>query len=263
MSTHENRLVHHTARMRPLQVLHSERLTPNMQRIVLGGEALAGFDSPAADDHVTLFFPNSDGTFVLPELTTAGPRWPDGVAPSPARDFTPRAYDAQAGELVIDFVLHGDGVAAIWAANAQPGDALMVAGPRGSHLLADSYDAYVLIGDETALPAIARHLEMLPEHAQAEVFIEVPDADDRQPLPSAAQVRVSWLERNGFDAASSTLLEDALVDFEEPDGDAFYWIACESRRARMMRKFIEGHLGVPKDWIRATGYWKAHPEDVE
>ena len=263
MSTHENRLVRHTPRMHALQVLHSERLTPNMQRLVLGGDALEGFDSPVADDHMTVFFPNADGAFVLPELTTAGPRWPNVGAPSPTRDFTPRAYDAQTGELVIDFVLHGNGVAASWAANAQPGDALMVAGPRVSHLLADSYDAYVLIGDETALPTIARHLEMLPEHAHAAVFIEVPDADDRQPLPSAAQVRVSWLERNGFDAASSTLLEDALVDLEEPDGDAFYWIGCESRRARMMRKFIEGHLGVPKDWIRATGYWTAHPEDTE
>ena len=185
------------------------------------------------------------------------------VAQAPARDYTPRHHDAAAGELVLDFVLHGHGVAAAWAANAQAGDALVVAGPRGSHLVADDYDAYVLIGDETALPAIARRLAELPEHAQAEVLIEIPEEGDRQPLPSAAQVRVSWLERNGFDAASSTLLEDALVDFEVPDGDAFYWIALESRRARMMRKFIEGHLQVPKDWIRATGYWKASPDEAE
>ncbi len=43
----------------------------------------------------------------------------------------------------------------------------------------------------------------------------------------------------------------------------FYWIATESRRARMMRKFIEGHLGVPRDWIRSTGYWKAHPDEAD
>jgi NADPH-dependent ferric siderophore reductase len=65
------------------------------------------------------------------------------------------------------------------------------------------------------------------------------------------------------DAASSTLLEDVLTDFEEPEGDTFYWIATESRRARMMRKFIEGHLGVPRDWIRSTGYWKAHPDETD
>lgn len=263
MSLHENRLIRLTPRFRQLQVLHSERLTPNMQRIVLGGDALEGFESPAPDDHVKLFFPNAEGVFVLPELTEQGPRYPEGQAPSPARDYTPRHHDAEAGELVLDFVLHGHGVASTWAANAQVGDALVVAGPRGSHLVADDYDAYVLIGDETALPAIARRLAELPEHAQAEVLIEIPEEGDRQPLPSAAQVRVSWLERNGFDAASSTLLEDALVDFEAPDGDAYYWIALESRRARMMRKFVEGHLQVPKDWIRATGYWKAHPDEAE
>jgi len=260
---HENRTLRLTPRFRQLQVLRSERLTPNMQRIIVGGDELAGFESPAPDDHVKLFFPNAEGVFVLPELTEQGPRYPEGQAPSPARDYTPRHHDAEAGELVLDFVLHGHGVASTWAANAQAGDALVVAGPRGSHLVADDYDAYVLIGDETALPAIARRLAELPEHAQAEVLIEIPEEGDRQPLPSAAQVRVSWLERNGFDAASSTLLEDALVDFEAPDGDAYYWIALESRRARMMRKFVEGHLQVPKDWIRATGYWKAHPDEAE
>ncbi len=260
---HENHTIRLTPRFRQLQVLRSERLTPHMQRIVLGGDALAGFESPAPDDHVKLFFPNAEGVFVLPELTAAGPRYPEGQAPSPARDYTPRHHDAEAGELVLDFVLHGHGVASTWAANAQVGDPLVVAGPRGSHLVADDYDAYVLIGDETALPAIARRLAELPEHAQAEVLIEIPEEGDRQPLPSAAQVRVSWLERNGFDAASSTLLEDALVDFEAPDGDAYYWIALESRRARMMRKFVEGHLRVPKDWIRATGYWKAQPDEAE
>ncbi len=263
MTLHETQLIRLTPRFRHLQVLRSERLTPNMQRIVVGGDALEGFDSRSPDDHVKLFFPNVDGAFVLPELTEHGPRYPEGLAPSPARDYTPRHYDAGAGELVLDFVLHGDGPATSWAARAQAGDALVVAGPRGSHVVADDFDAYVLIGDETALPAIARRLQELPETAVAEVFIEIPEEADRQPLHSAAQVTVSWFERNGFDAASSTLLEDALVDFEQPDGDAHYWIATESRRARMMRKFVEGHLQVPKEWIRATGYWKADPNDAE
>jgi len=263
MSLHESQMIRHPLHIRQLQVLRSERLTPHMQRIVVGGDALKGFHSPSPDDHVKLFFPNADGTFVLPEVTEQGIRFPEGELPSPARDYTPRLHDADAGELVLDFVLHGDGVASRWAAAAKAGDALVIAGPRGSHLLADDFDTYVLIGDETALPAIARRLEELPADAQAEVFIEIPEEADRQPLHSDAQVTVSWFERNGFDAASSTLLEDALVDFEQPDGDAHYWIAVESRRARMMRKFIEEHMQVPKEWIRATGYWKAGADDGE
>lgn len=263
MSLHENRMLRLVPKVRPLTVLRTEALSPNLRRVVVGGEALEGFDSPSPDDHVKLFFPNPDGELVPPALTAEGPKYPEGLTPSPARDYTPRWWDLEARELALDFVLHGDGVASRWAAAAQPGDVLAVAGPRGSHMTADDYDAYVLVGDETALPAIGRWLETLPAQASADVFIEIPEAGDRQPLPEDPRIRVSWLERNGVDAASSTLLEDALRDFEQPDGDAFYWIATESRRARMMRKYIEGHLQVPKDWIRSTGYWKAHPDDGE
>jgi len=262
MPPHENRRIQLTPHFRQLQVLRRERLAPHMQRIVLGGDALAGFESPAPDDHVKLFFPNAEGAFVLPELAADGPRYPEGQAPSPARDFTPSVHDPDAGELALDFVLHGDGVASRWAAAARPGDALVVAGPRGSLLVADDYDAWVLIGDETALPAIARRLAGLPAHVQAEVLVEIPEELDRLPLPSAAQVNVTWFQRNGFDAASSTLLEDALVDFEQPDGDVYYWIALESRRARNMRQFFEEHLQVPRDSLRATGYWKAQANDA-
>ncbi len=262
MSEHESQRLRLSPRLRELCVLRTETLGPHLRRIVVGGDALQGFESPSPDDHVKLFFPNADGAFVVPTLGPEGMKFPEGHTPWPARDYTPRAWDLEAGELVLDFVLHGQGVAADWARHAQPGDVLVVGGPRGSHPVADDYDCYVLIGDETALPAIGRWLENLPGGARAEVFIEIPEQGDRQPLPEDERIRVSWLERNGFDAASSTLLEDALVDFEQPDGDAFYWIATESRRARNMRLFLEEHLQVPREWIRATGYWKAHPHDA-
>lgn len=259
MTTHPSTLTRLPIAFRHLQVIHSQRLTPQMQRITLGGEALAGFASPGADDHVKLFFPNAEGAFVLPELTEHGPRYPEGALPSPARDYTPRQFDADAGALVIDFVVHGDGPATSWAVQAQPGDALVVAGPRGSFAPADDFDGYVLLGDETALPAIARFIAELPAQAEVQAYIEIPDHGDRQPLEHGDNVHIQWLERGGYPAAGSQLLEDALTDIEEPEGDVFYWIACESGRARLMRKFLEGHRQVPKDWIRATGYWKADP----
>jgi NADPH-dependent ferric siderophore reductase len=261
MNTHENRLLRHPLRIRHLQVLRTQPLTPHMRRIVVGGPALDGFVSAGPDDHVKLFFPNADGAFVLPTMTDSGPVYPADAAPSPARDYTPRHYDAATQELTLDFVLHGDGPACRWAARANPGDPLVVGGPRGSFVAADDYAAYVLIGDETALPAIGRWLEELPAGARVDALIEIPGFADRQALPSHAQVRITWLERNGVPMLGSQLLEDALRDFEAPDGDAFYWIACESARARMMRKFVEGRLNVPKEWIRATGYWKSGREE--
>ncbi|WP_313052470.1 siderophore-interacting protein [Stenotrophomonas cyclobalanopsidis] len=263
MTQHENSRLRLDVRFRHLTVLRTETVTPHMRRVVLGGADLAGFDSPGPDDHIKLFFPNSSGEMVLPVMTAEGPRYPEGKELSVARDYTPRWWDNEAGELAIDFVLHDQGIAGPWAERAQPGDTLSIGGPRGSFVVADDYDAYVLIGDETALPAIARWLDVLPDGAEVQAYIEVSDEDERQDLPQYENVRIHWLERNGFPAASSTLLEDMLTDFEAPDGDTFYWIATESRRARMMRKFIEGHLGVPRDWIRSTGYWKAHPDEAD
>ena len=263
MKTHNNRMVRHEIQRRELTVVRTEPLTAKMRRIVLSGEALRGFHSASPDDHIKLFFANADGEVVVPTMTPQGPKLPAGAAPSPMRDYTPRHHDAETGELVIDFVLHGHGVASSWAAQAKPGDTLTVAGPRGSFVVADDYDYYVLIGDETALPAIGRWLEEMPNSARAQVFVEIADAGERQSLQSAADVHIHWLERNGVDAASSTRLEDALREFKPDHGDTFYWIATESRRARMMRKFIEGNLQVDPHSIRATGYWKAGANEDE
>ena len=125
-----------------------------MRRITLGDEQLESFVSAGADDHVKLFFPaNGD----------ARPSFGEGdTERSPARDFTPRTFDVAAGELVVDFVLHGEGPAATWAAAAEPGWLLGQAGPRGSHVVSDDFAWYLLVGDDAALPAIGRRLDELP-----------------------------------------------------------------------------------------------------
>jgi NADPH-dependent ferric siderophore reductase len=72
---------------------------------------------------------------------------------------------------------------------------------------------------------------------------------------------VTWLERNGRAADQSELLEQALRALPKPIGDTFYWIASESRRTRNMRLWLSEERGVPKDWMKAKGYWKANPDD--
>lgn len=260
MTLHESRRVRHDTVFRRLEVREVIDLTPHMRRIVVGGPELEGFHSGAPDDHIKVFFPNPEGEYVTPKMGGNGPEYPAGKAPSPMRDYTPRHYDAAAGTLAIDFVVHGEGVASTWAENAKVGDSFAFGGPRGSFLVADDFDHYVLAGDESALPAMARWLEEMPAGRKATVLIEIPEDADRQPLETRADARITWLPRNGVPAAQSDLLEKAL-DKLVPEGDTFWWVACESRRVRSMRKSIEGGRGVPKDWIRSTGYWKAAGTD--
>lgn len=260
---HAHRQMRHAVVLRTLDVVRVETLTPHMRRIVLGGPELAGFHSAAPDDHVKLFFPNRDGELALPTPGPQGLEPPPGREPSPMRDYTPRRHDVAANELVVDFVLHGTGPASDWARQARPGQRLGAGGPRGSFVVAADFDRYVLAGDETALPAIARWLEEMPPGTRVDALIEIPDAADRQPLASRANLALTWLDRGGEPARSSDRLERALRDLPVPPGDTFYWIAAESRRARAMRQWLGEQRGVPKEWIRATGYWKAEAGDAD
>lgn len=257
---HASRTIRHSLTLRTLEVRRASRLTPHMQRIVLGGPDLQGFVSASPDDHVKLFFPNAAGDIVRPEVGPNGPVWLSDVDYSPMRDYTPRHYDAERQELTVDFVLHGDGPASDWASRAVPGQSLGVGGPRGSVIIAGDFDNYVLAGDETAMPAIGRWLEEMPAGVRATVLAEIPDAGERQAWTSAAQASITWLERDGRSAHESDLLEAALRRLAPPAGDTFYWIATESRRARSMRIWLSEQRDVPKDWIKAKGYWKADPD---
>lgn len=259
---HASRSIRHTLSFRHLEVQRVTRLTPHLQRIVLGGPELQGFVSASPDDHVKLFFPNAAGDIVKPEVGPNGPVWLPHVDYSPMRDYTPRHHDGQRQELTIDFVLHGDGPASDWAAQAAPGERIGVGGPRGSVVVAEDFDSYVLIGDETALPAIGRWLEQMPAGSRVTVLVEIPEAADRQTWASAADVHVTWLARNDLSAGESDLLEQALHRLSPPEGDAFYWIATESGRARAMRIWLS-ERGVPKDWVKAKGYWKAKPDESD
>lgn len=257
MPLHLHQTLRHPLKFRTLDVLRVQRVTTLMQRVVFGGADLEGFTSASPDDHVKLFFPNAAGEIVQPVVGANGPEYPSGRDYSPMRDYTPRHYDASRSELTIDFVLHGDGPASLWAEQATPGQSIGAGGPRGSFVIASDYDHYVLVGDETALPAIGRWLAEMPAAASVDVLVEIPDAGERQPLPSPASVSVQWLARDGASAVTSDVLERALQQLPAHAGDTFYWIAAESRRARAMRIWLSDERRVGKDDMKAKGYWKA------
>lgn len=253
---HQIERVRHPLRIRLLSVARVRHLTPAMVRVTLAGEDLSGFHSGAHDDHVKLFFPRpGDSLPVLPELADGRVLVDETNRPT-ARDYTPRRYDAQAGELDIDFALHESGPASDWARMAKPGDRIGVAGPRGSFVVADDFDWYLFIGDETALPAIARRLEELRPDAAAIVILEVADAREQQPLPGNGGTDVRWLHRDGMAPGDGTLLADAVSTLTLPDGEGYVWIACESLTAKRLREIFLTQHGHPRGWLKASGYWK-------
>lgn len=252
--------VRHTLRFRALEVVKTERITPHLLRVTLGGDELADFVSPAFDDHVKLFFPDADGILSLPTTGPDGPIWPNGIKPT-MRDYTPRHFDSDAKTLEIDFALHLAGPATRWAEQAAPGQRLGVGGPRGSFIVTTNFDWHLLIGDDTALPAISRRLTELPTGARAIVIAEVDSAADQVDLPSAANVQIVWAYRSDANTEEFPLLA-ALKQTTLPEGDFHTWVGCESAAAKAVRAhLIEAHQANPK-WIRASGYWRKGSADT-
>jgi NADPH-dependent ferric siderophore reductase len=236
------RRVRHQPRRRTLTIKQVDKIDAHMIRVTLTGD-LEGFLSLGFDDHIKLFFP--DGTLNS-----------EGAPNTISRDFTPRRHDAAANILEIDFALHDAGPATRWAAQTKPGDTLNVGGPRGSFIIPMDFDWHLLVGDETALPAISRRLAELPAGARAVVLAEVDGAGEELKFDSQADVTVTWAHRNGGAAGASDALAKTLAVLKLPSGDYYAWVACESLIAKALRRqLITDHRANPK-WMRAAGYWR-------
>jgi len=176
------------------------------------------------------------------------------------RDFTPRRFDRTLGTLIIDFALHEAGPATRWATSAQIGDTLEIGGPRGSTVVPDDFDWYLLIGDETALPAIGRRVEELRTDVPVATFVSM-DAGETQDFQTKAAWTPRWIARDGS-SDDGALLRAALADYALPSGEGFVWIAAEASVARSLRNYVIEDLGHPRQWTKAAGYWKRGHSDV-
>lgn len=257
-----SRRVRHPLRFRSLQVRDVQHPTPHLARITLAGDDLEGFVSLGFDDHVKLFFPDPvTGILALPTAGPEGPVWPEGTRPT-MRDYTPHHFDPVGRTLQIDFALHQPGGPATeWAAQARVGQTLGVGGPRGSLIVPTEFDWHLLVGDDTALPAIARRLAELPAAAHAEVVVEVDSPADCLPLPSAAEVAVHWVYRSGAAPDAMPLL-DALRHITLRSGVFHAWVGCESAQAKALRAYLVGECLVNPQYVRASSYWRRGSADA-
>jgi NADPH-dependent ferric siderophore reductase len=223
-----------------------------MRRVTLTGADLAGFtvDEPAAS--VRLLLPSTPGdALVRPVWNGNEFLLPDGRRPL-IRTLTPLRVATETVE--VEIVVHGDGRASQWAATAEPGAVAAISGPGRGYTVDASADAFLVAGDETALPAITQLLPLLPASATVNVHIEVVHADARLPLPHHPRATIGWHDASAGAAPGAALAEAVLA--AEVDAETRVWIAGEAASVQRMRRHLFGERGVPRANATIRGYWK-------
>jgi NADPH-dependent ferric siderophore reductase len=247
-----------------LTVLRTETVAPAMRRLVLGGPGFAeflvnrrGMKQPYTDEYVKLVF-LAEG-FEYPEPLDLGivkDTMPPEARPV-LRTYTVRWVDEVAGELAIDFVVHGDaGVAGPWAARAEPGDTIHVRGPSGGYVPDPSADWHLFVGDEAGLPAITASIEALPAGARAVAFVEIGGPADEIAIATVADLELHWLHRGDAEPGTTTLLDAAVRAHAWPAGRVQAFVHGESALLKSVRPYVMVDRGVAKQDVSVSAYWR-------
>ncbi|MFK3732150.1 siderophore-interacting protein [Streptomyces sp. NPDC088090] len=242
-------------------VVRTERITPHMVRVVLGGPGLDGFAVGEFTDHyVKLLFAPEGVTYPEPfDMERIRAEYPREQWPT-TRTYTVRAWDPVQRELTLDFVVHGDeGLAGPWAARARVGETVRFLGPGGGYAPDPAADWHLLAGDESALPAIGVALERLPAGALVHAFVEVEDAADEQKFATEAGIEVTWLHRAGRPAGEALVEAVRALDF--PAGDVHAFVHGEAGFVKELRRHLRVERQVARERLSISGYWRLGKTD--
>ena len=240
-----------------LEVVRSSWVTPHLVRLTLGGPGFADFQpKDATDSYVKI-------SFAKPELGLEPPydlaALRETLAPADlpvTRTYTVRRVDQAAGTIDIDFVVHGDeGIAGPWAAAAQPGDRVVLAGPGGAYRPDPTADWHLFAGDESAIPAIAAALEALPADAKGLAFLEIGGRDDLVDLDHPAGVQLIWVGRAARDESTAALLATAISGHPWPDGRVQVFAHGERESMKALREVFLTQRGLDRSQLSLSGYW--------
>lgn len=235
------------------RVEHVEQLTPQLVRVVLGGEGLAGFSAGEFTDHyVKLQFPPPGAPYSVPFDAAAVRELPRELQPI-LRTYTVRHWDDARGLLTLDFVVHGDeGVAGPWARRARPGDLVALRGPGGAFTPDPTADWHLMVGDESALPAIAASLARVPPGVRVHVVAEVEGPEGELALETPGDLVLTWVHRGG----QADALLRAVAGLEFPRGRVCAFVHGEAVATRALRRHLLGERGVPRAALSVSGYWR-------
>ena len=237
MRTLENdkqiRRVRHELRFRTLKVLRKEQITPNFMQVVVGGPDLEGFTSLSFDDHIKIMLSDVNGNEIR-------------------RDYTPRQYNAEKQELVLEFAIHDGGNASNWSQQVAIGDSVVIGGPRGSMIIPDDFAAHVLIGDMTALPAFHRRIEELPATAKITVIVKIESAEDQREFVGR-DVTAIWVQTD--EALLAAVQSISVVS------DSYYWCAGENSLMHQTKSILVEEKAVSPKSMSVGSYWKKGVSD--
>ncbi|GAB3868430.1 siderophore-interacting protein [Nocardioides maradonensis] len=216
------------------QVLRREELSDHFVRLTLGGDGLAGFASTRIPDE-----------------------WVGLVVPGQfqSRYYTVRSWSG--AELVVDVVVHEVGLVTEWAlgrAGDPVGQTVTITEPKGSFALPEDAGWLQLVGDLTAMPAMARIAETYADRLPVRIHAEVPDDPETLAgyLPGSAEV--TWAQGHGDGLAAS------VEGSELPAGTGYFWMAGESAQMRAIRKHLMREVRMPSSHYDVMGYWRAVKE---
>lgn len=262
-----------SAELLHLTVLRTEKRAPHWVRVTLGGGEIDAFRPMGFDQWLHLFLPVG-GDAGLDRVPAKANRLfgylkflriPDGERPV-MRNYSVRAYRPASGErgaeLDVDFVLHGSaaedtaGPASRRAETCAPGEHVLIIDEGLAFNPQRGTDRVVLVGDETALPAISAICASLPDDVTGTAIVEVPSAADALEFTHPSGVEVIWLPRT-HTASPGALALAALHDTALPEAPFHAYAAGEQSLASGARKHLVGERGVDKNAVSFCGYWKA------
>lgn len=229
-------------------------VSPRLLRVTLGGDELHGYEPGAPAASVRLLLPRpGESSLVLPTWNGNEFLHSDGLRPT-IRTYTPRRFDVDRREIDLDVVLHAGGAVPTWLESAELGVEVGIAGPGRGYEIDASATAFVLLGDETAIPAISQLLEHLPRSADVTAHIEVVHADARHELPAHPGATIHWLQRPSSSPTGSTLV--AAAEAVALDDNTRIWAAGEAAAMQRTRRILFEERKLPRAQAVVRGYWK-------
>ncbi|MEG3755616.1 siderophore-interacting protein [Psychromonas arctica] len=225
--------------IRQANVLSTQKITPHLQRIVIGSEEFKGFTSSLIGSYVKVLLAKEAEPISDIEMKNA---W--------MRSYTIQDVQENTGALTLDFVINmHQGPATDWAKTAKVGDKLAIAGPGPKKLDELNQPHYVLIGDLTSVNAIKGYLHLLPNSARIDAIVHVPTEQDIIELDTKRSVNWLVTETPNQDVPSA-------LDKLSISQDSIIFMAIEAGLMGKLKDFFTQQYQVSRTQIVASGYWK-------